>query len=155
MTFSCSPIIFTFDSKPLYEGTLVLATLVQKTETVNNSVNNSCQEAQTSISSRKDSSADDLPRIGETPSRNKDLSSISDYIKGEVTFPCFLLNVFSSCHLSTSYLLLPKFRKQFVKCSGRSSEWYVFLFTNMLACGLFGPIQYVYICLPLVISTHM
>lgn len=60
-----SPIIFTFDSKPLYEGTLVLATLVQKPEVVNRAANRSGQEPRVSPPSRKDSSG-----VGETPPRN-------------------------------------------------------------------------------------
>ncbi|KAK8400054.1 hypothetical protein O3P69_003028 [Scylla paramamosain] len=48
-----SPIIFTYDSKPLYEGTLVLATLVQKPEVGTHPASKSCHEPRASTSIRK------------------------------------------------------------------------------------------------------
>lgn len=83
--FISSPIVFTFESKPLYEGTLVLATLVQKPDLGAQPANRPCREAQTSTPSRKETPVNDKTQAGETSSRHNNLPTTSTDDRGKIT----------------------------------------------------------------------
>lgn len=76
-----SPIIFTYDSKPLYEGTLVLATLVQKPEVGTQPVSKSCHEPRASTSIRKASMNNTL-RGSEITSDDRGVTEVQDITVG-------------------------------------------------------------------------
>ncbi|XP_045134588.1 cell cycle checkpoint control protein RAD9A-like isoform X2 [Portunus trituberculatus] len=79
-----SPIIFTYDSKPLYEGTLVLATLVQKAEVGTQPASKSSHEPRASTSIRKASSEVSVRKnnLPNSASDDGDVTEVQD-----VTFP--------------------------------------------------------------------
>lgn len=90
--FLYSPIVFTFESKPLYEGTLVLATLVQKPDLGVQPASRPGREAQTSTPSRKETAVNDTSRAGETSSRHNNLPTTSTDDRGKMTSNCSNLN---------------------------------------------------------------
>lgn len=122
ISLSCSPIIFTFDSKPLYEGTLVLATLVQKPDAGSHAADKPSQEPRTSLPSRKNSSVNDLSAVSQTSSRDDNLPPSPPDRRGEVAVCSFLF--LASFYFMLSFIL-HKFSSSFdagsVVCSLRLS----------------------------------